>query len=242
MVHNWVSRVYLPNSVIRASSRTASWKRSSHSTLDRTNSASSSSARISSRRRMAADWGVKSGSKTRRSTSGRVRYRRRMKPSSVAGIAPKHSRIFSGLRPRRRALEIRDRDTSIPHRTVITLPNSSSVPGVTSKAPTATMRRKAAVNGPSELPDFTPAARRASTLNKPTKKEEQPGLVHAPPLQFVTAVLVREFERRGSQGGGTLSITKPYCPRLATVPYCGTDEPDTEIVRRAVLVARAIAR
>ena len=128
--------------------------------LLRANAVFSSSARISSKRRMAADWEVKSGIKTRRSTSGRVRYRRRMKPSSVAGIAPKHSRISSGLRPRRRALEIRDRDTSIPHRAVITLPNSSSVPGVTSKAPTATMRRKAAVNGPSELPDFTPAARR----------------------------------------------------------------------------------
>jgi hypothetical protein len=76
-------------------------KRSSHSSLDRTNSASSSSARISSKRRMAADWGAKSGIKTRRSTSGRVRYRRRMKPSSVAGIAPKHPRISSGLRPRR---------------------------------------------------------------------------------------------------------------------------------------------
>ena len=160
---------------------------------------SSSSARISSKRRMAADWEVKSGIKTRRSTSGRVRYRRRMKPSSVAGIAPKHSRISSGLRPRRRALEIRDRDTSIPHRAVITLPNSSSVPGVTSKAPTATMRRKAAVNGPSELPDFTPAARRALTLYKPTKKKSNQDLFTRRPCKGRAILVVREFERRGSK-------------------------------------------
>ena len=106
MVHNWVSRVYLPNSVIRASSVPALWRlRATHHWRIVPNSASSSSARISTKRRMAADWGVKSGIKTRRSTSGRVWYRRRMKPSSVAGIAPKHSRISSGLRPRRRALE-----------------------------------------------------------------------------------------------------------------------------------------
>ena len=59
------------------------------------------------------------------------------------------------------------------------------------------------------------------------------------------AELVRsndELAPRAAQGGGTRSITKPYCPRLATVPYCGTDEPDSELYGARFSVARAIAR
>ena len=213
MVHNWVSRVYLPNSVIRASSRTALWKRSSHSTLDRTNSASSSSARISSKRRMAADWGVKSGIKTRRSTSGRVRYRRRMKPSSVAGIAPKHSRISSGLRPRRRALE-----SAIGIRRFAQM-SSPPFQALRRRRPPLRCEGKRPSTDRANYRTLRP--QRAGADAEQTHEEESSGLVHAPPLQFVT-------------GRHPLDNETVLPARLATVPYCGTDEPDPEIVRRAV--------
>ena len=55
-------------------------------------------------------------------------------------------------------------------------------------------------------------------------------------MQLSSAYVLHRPDRvvRWGVSLGLGAVTQPYCPRLASVPHCGTDEPDSELYGGAV--------